>query len=58
MSDFHKMVLTVFKSEPSNLTPRVLSYQKHKHLDSDKFKQEVSDKLSMQDPSTTDYKKN
>ena len=56
LSDFHKMVLTVFKSEVPNLTPRVVSYRKYKHFDSDKFKLEVSDKLSMQDPSTMDYK--
>ena len=56
LSDFHKMVLTVFKSEAPNLTPKVVSYQKYKHFDSDKFKLEVSDKLSMQDLSTIDYK--
>ena len=50
LSDFRKMVLTVFKSEPPNLTPRVVPYRKYKHFDSDKFKLEVSDKLSMQDP--------
>ena len=38
LSDFQKMVLTVFKSEAPNLTPRVVSYRKHKHFDSDKFK--------------------
>ena len=53
LSDFHKMVLTVFKS---NLTPKVVSYQKYKHFDSDKFKLEVSNKLSMQNPLTMDYK--
>ena len=26
LSDFHKMVLTVFKSEAPNLTPKVVSY--------------------------------
>ena len=50
LSDFHKMALTVFKSEPLNLTPRVVPYRKYKHFDSYKFKLEVSDKLSMQDP--------
>ena len=44
LADFHKMVLTVFKSEAPNLTPRVVSYQKYKHFDSVKFKLEVSDK--------------
>ena len=44
LSDFQKMVLTVFKSEAPNLTPRVVSYRKHKHFDSDKFKWEVFDK--------------
>ena len=44
LSDFQKMVLTVFKSEAPNLTPRVVSYRKHKHFDSDKFKLEVFDK--------------
>ena len=44
LADFHKMVLTVFKSEAPILTPRVVSYQKYKHFDSDKFKLEVSDK--------------
>ena len=43
------MVLTVFKSEAPNLTPKVASYRKYKHFDSSKFKLEVSDKLSMQD---------
>ena len=38
LSDFQKMVLTVFKSEAPNLTPRVVSYRRHKHFDSDKFK--------------------
>ena len=56
LSDFHKMVLTVFKFEVPNLTPGVVSYRKYKHFDSDKFKLEVSDKLAMQDPSTMDYK--
>ena len=56
LSDFHKMVLTVFKSEAPNLTPKVVSYRKYKLFDSDKFKLEVSDKLSMQDLSTMDYK--
>ena len=34
----------------------MVSYRKFKHLDSDKFKLEVSDKLSTQDLSTMDYK--
>ena len=50
------MVLTVYKSEASNLTPEVVSYPRYKHFDSDKFKLEGSDKLSMQDPSTMAYK--
>ena len=50
------MVLTVFKSKAPNLTPKVVSYRKYKRFDSDKFKLEVSNKLSMQDPSTVDYK--
>ena len=37
LSDFHKMVLTVFKSEAPNLTPKVVSYRKYKHFNSDKF---------------------
>ena len=56
LSDFHKMVLTVCKSGAPNLTPRVVSYGKYKHYDSDKFKLEIWDTLSMQDPSTLDYK--
>ena len=56
LSDFHKMALTVFKSEAPNLTLKVVSYRKYKHFYSDKFKLEVSDKLSMQDLSTMDYK--
>ena len=56
LSDFHKMVLTVCKSEAPNLTPRVVSYGKYKHFDSGKFKLEIWDTLSMQDPSTLDYK--
>ena len=55
LSDFHKMVLTVFKSEAPNLAPKVVSYRKYKRFHSDKFKLEVSDKLSMQDHSTMDY---
>ena len=55
LSDFDKMILTVFKSEAPNLTPMVVSYQKHKHFDGDKFKLEVSDKLSLQDLSAMDY---
>ena len=50
------MVLTVFKSEAPNLTPKVVSYRKYKHFNSDKFNLEVSVKLSMQDLSTMDYK--
>ena len=51
------MVLTVFKSEASNLTPKVVSNQKYEHFHSfDKFKQEVSNKLSTQDPSAMDYR--
>ena len=50
------MVLTVCKSGAPNLTPRVVSYGKYKHFDSDKFKLEIWDTLSMQDPSTLDYK--
>ena len=49
------MVLTVFKSEPPVLL-KVVSYRKHGHFSSDKFKLEVSHKLSMQDPSTMEYK--
>ena len=49
-------VLTVFKSEGPNLNTKVVSYRKYKHFDSDKFKLEVSDKLSMQDPLVMDYK--
>ena len=56
LSDFHKMVLTVFKSKAPNLTPKVVSYRKYKYFDSDKFKLEVTDKLSMQDLSTMDHK--
>ena len=59
LSDFHKMVLTVFKSEApksKSETPRVVSYQKYKHLDNDKFKVEVSDSLFMPDPSPMGYK--
>ena len=50
------MVLTVFKSEIPNLTPKVVLYRKYKHFNSDKFKLYVSDKLSMQDLTTKDYK--
>ena len=50
------MVLSVFKSEAPNITLKVVSYQKYKHSDSDKFKSEFSDKLSMEDLSTMDYK--
>ena len=44
------MELTEFKSEAPKLTPGVVSYRKYKHFDRDKFKLEVFDKLSMQDP--------
>ena len=54
LSDFHKMVLTVFKSEAPNLTFKVVSYKRHKHFDNDKFKL-VSGKLFTQDPLTVDY---
>ena len=37
LSDFRKMVLTVFKSEASNRTPKVVSYRKCKHFNSDNF---------------------
>ena len=47
LSDFHKMVVTVFKSKAPNVTPKVVST---------KVKLEVSNKLSRQDPSTMDYK--
>ena len=50
------MVLTVFKSKAPSFTPKVVSYRKYKHFHSDKFKLEVLNKLSMQDPSTMDYK--
>ena len=56
LSDFHKMVLTVFKSKAPYLTPKVVSYQKYKDFDDGKFKLEVSNTLTMQDPSTIDYK--
>ena len=46
----------MFKSEAPNLTLKVVSYRKYKHFNSDNFKLEVSDKLSMQDLSTMDYK--
>ena len=49
------MLLTVFKSKAPNLTPKVVSYWKYKHFDEYKFKLEVFNKLSMQDPSTMDY---
>ena len=48
------MVLTVFKSEAPSLAFKVVSYRKYKHFNSDKFKLEVSDKLSMEDLSTKD----
>ena len=51
------MVLPVFKSKAPILTLLlVVSYGKYKHFDSDKFKLEVSNKLSMQHSSTMDYK--
>ena len=50
------MLLTLFKSETPNFTPGVVSYQKYKHFDCDMFRLEVSNKLSMQHPSTMDYK--
>ena len=50
------MVLTLFKSEAPNFTPGVVSHQKYKHFDCDMFRLEVSNKLSMQHPSTMDYK--
>ena len=56
LSDFHKMVLTVLKSEAPNLTPKVVSYRKYKHFNGDKFKLEILDKLSMQNLLTMDYK--
>ena len=34
----------------------MVSYQKYKHLDNDKFKVEVSDSLFMPDPSPMGYK--
>ena len=59
LTDFYKTVLTVFKSEApksKSETPRVASYKKCKHFDSDKFKVEVSDNLSMPDSSPIGYK--
>ena len=50
------MVLTVFKSKTPNLTPKVVSYGKYKPFDSDKLKLDVSNKLSMQNPSIMDCK--
>ena len=50
------MVLTVFKSKAPNLTPKVVSYRKYEHFDSDKLKLDVSNKLSMQNPSIMDCK--
>ena len=44
------MVLTVFKCEALNLTRKVVSYRKNKDFNSNKFKADVSNKLSMQDP--------
>ena len=38
LSDFHKIVLTVFKSEAPTYNP----YRKYKHLDSEKFKTEIT----------------
>ena len=48
LSDFHKMVLTEFRSEAPSFTPKVVSYRRYKHFDRNKFKLGVSDKLSMQ----------
>ena len=50
------MALTVSKSEAPSLNPNVVSNRRYKHFDSNKFKLEVSDKLSMQELSTMDYK--
>ena len=50
------MVLIVFKSEATNLTPRVVSYRRYNPFDNDKFKLQISYNLAMQDPSTMDYK--
>ena len=50
------MVLTLFKSEAPNLSPKVILYRKCKRFDSDKFKLEVLGKLSIHNPSTINYK--
>ena len=50
------MALAVFKSEVTNHNPNAISYQKCKHSDSDKFKTDVLDKLSMQDLLTMNHK--
>ena len=55
LSHFYEIVLTVFKSEAPTLTPKVVSYQKYKHFNSDKFKLEILDKLSKQNLLTMDY---
>ena len=36
------MVLFVFKSEATNLTPMVVSYRRHYPFDNDKFKLQIS----------------
>ena len=46
------MVLTLFKSEGPNLSPKVILYRKCKRFGSDKFKLEVLGKLSIHNPST------
>ena len=45
LSDFHKLILTLFKSEISQQRPNIVSYRNYKRFDSQIFKSEISKKM-------------
>ena len=45
LSDFHKLILTLFKSEISQQRSNIVSYRNYKRFDSQIFKSEISKKM-------------
>ena len=45
LSDFHKMVVTVFKYTFSKSKPKEITYRSYKNFDQDKFKKDLKNKL-------------
>ena len=46
LSDFHKMVVTVMKTNFRKLEPKIINYRNYRYFSNDRFREKVTSELS------------